>query len=220
MHQLLFVIFFVVSLQSNAQLKNFIISVKGDTLNRVDKNDKKQGPWVVHVDDLRGEPGYEEEGYFEENKKEGAWRKYALSGDLLAIENYKWGEKDGKQQYFTKMGDLLREESWRATNPENPYDSIQVPDPEIPNKWEMKIVKLEVATVEHGAWKFYDPSTGFIVKEETYFFGQKDKGNMKSADAASNTAKKTTDKPKAVEDWEKKNSGKKKVKVRDGRTGF
>lgn len=220
MRQLLFTFFVFASIQSNAQLKNFIISVKGDTLNRVDKNDKKQGPWVMHVDDLRGEPGYEEEGFFEDSKKDGTWRKYALSGDLIAVENYKWGEKDGKQQYFSKMGDLLREESWRATNPENPYDSIQVPDPEIPNKWETKIVKLEVASVEHGTWKFYDPSTGFIVKQETYFFGQKDKGNAKSADSTTSTAKKPAEKPKAVEEWEKKNSGKKKVKVRDGSTGF
>ncbi|MCC6287209.1 MAG: hypothetical protein IT249_04935 [Chitinophagaceae bacterium] len=209
----------VASLQSQAQLKSFIISVKGDTLNRVDKNDKKQGPWVVRVEELRGEPGYEEEGFFEDSKKEGTWRKYALSGDLIAIENYKWGEKDGKQQYYTKMGDLLREESWRATNPENPYDSIQVPDPVVPDKWELKIVKLEVATVEHGTWKFYDPNTGFVTKQETYFFGQKDKGNTKSAESTT-TVKKTGEKPKAVEDWEKKNSGKKKMKVRDGTTSY
>lgn len=217
MRYLHFILLFV-CLQSQAQLKSFIISVKGDTLNRVDNNGKKQGPWVVRVEDLRGEPGYEEEGYFEDDKKDGVWRKYALTGDLTAIENYKWGEKHGKQQYYTKMGDMLREESWRATNPENPYDSVQVPDPEIPNKWEMKIVKLEVASVAHGVWKYYDPSTGFIAKQETYFFGQKDKaGGEKKTVAAED--KPAQQKPKHVEDWEKQNSGKKKVKVRDGRTG-
>ncbi|HTN05788.1 hypothetical protein [Agriterribacter sp.] len=206
------------SLQSRAQLKNFIISVKGDTLNRIDNNNKKQGPWVVHVDALRGEQGYEEEGYFADDKKEGAWRKYNLVGDLTAIENYKWGEKDGKQQYYTKMGDILREESWRATNPENPYDTVQVPDPAIPDKWETKVVKLEVATVAHGAWKFYDPNTGFITKEEHYFFGQKEKGTGNTVATAA--SEKTAEKPKAVTEWEKKNSGKKKVKVRDGSTGY
>jgi hypothetical protein len=29
---------------------------------------------VVHVESLRGEPGYEEEGVFENNRKEGEWR--------------------------------------------------------------------------------------------------------------------------------------------------
>ncbi|MFT3705862.1 MAG: hypothetical protein QM802_26085 [Agriterribacter sp.] len=206
-------------LQSQAQLKSFIISVKGDTLNRVDNGSKKQGPWVVHVDDLRGEPGYEEEGYFEDDKKEGNWRRYTLSGDLIAVENFKWGEKDGKQQYYTKMGDLLREESWRATNPENPYDTIQVPDPVVPDKYETKIVKLEVASVEHGVWKFYDPSTGFIVKQETYFFGQKDKPTKEQKMAAA-ANKGAGEKPKAVQDWEKQNSGKKKVKVKDGTTSY
>ena len=206
------------SLQSQAQLKSFIISVKGDTLNRMDNNNKKQGPWVIHVDALRGEQGYEEEGYFADDKREGVWRKYNLVGDLTAIENYKWGEKDGRQQYYTKMGDLLREESWRATNPENPYDTVQVPDPAIPDKWETKIVKLEVATVAHGTWKFYDPNTGFITKQENYFFGQKEKGSGNTTAAA--TPDKPTEKPRAVTEWEKKNSGKKKVKVRDGSTGY
>jgi hypothetical protein len=220
MRKLLITVKVISSLTGQAQLKSFIISVKGDTLNKIDRNDKKQGPWILHIDDLRGEPGFEEEGYFEDNKKEGAWRRYSLSGDLTAIENYRWGEKDGKQQYYSKMGDLLREESWKATNPANPYDSIQVPDPVIPNKWEMKIVKFEVATVEHGTWKFYDPSTGFIIKQETYFLGQKDKGNTKTADQETNTTKKSAEKPKQVENWEKQNSGKKKMKVRDGSTGF
>ena len=210
----------LVSVESQAQWKNFIISVKGDTLNRLDQSDKKQGPWVLRVEDLRGEPGYEEEGYFEDSKKIGIWRRYALTGDLTAIENYKWGEKDGKQQYYSKMGDLLREESWRATNPENPYDSVQVPDPVIPNKWETKIVKLEVASVAHGVWKFYDPSTGFITKQETYFFGQKDKKDLENKNASASQSKPAGEKPKQVTDWEKENSGKKKVKVRDGSTAF
>lgn len=209
----------LICLQSRAQQKNFIISVKGDTLNRIDQNNKKQGPWVIHVDALRGEQGYEEEGYFADDKKEGTWRRYNLVGDLTAIENYKWGEKDGKQQYYTKMGDLLREESWRATNPENPYDTVDVPDPVIPDKWETKIIKLEVATVAHGTWKFYDPATGFITRQENYFFGQKEKapGNVTAATTEENKA---AEKPKTVVEWEKQHSGKKKVKVRDGRTGY
>lgn len=219
MRNLILLLLVLASFKSQAQWKSFIISVKGDTLNRLDQNDQKQGPWVVRVEDLRGEPGYEEEGFFEDGKKTGMWRKYALSGDLIAIENYKWGEKDGKQQYYTKMGDLLREESWRATNPENPYDSVQVPDPVVPNKWETKIVKLEVASVAHGVWKFYDPSTGFIEKQETYVFGQKDKNALENKNAKA-ADKPAVEKPKEVTDWEKQNSGKKKVKVRDGRTAF
>ena len=121
------------ALIGNAQWASYQISVKGDTINCVDKSNKKQGPWVVRVNELRGEPGYEEEGIFADDRKEGIWRKYNLTGDLLAVENYKWGNMDGLQQYFTTFGDLLREESWRAINPDNPYDTIDVPDVTNPN---------------------------------------------------------------------------------------
>ncbi len=207
-------------LATQGQLKSYIISPNGDTLNMVDANNIKQGPWVIRVEDLRGEPGYEEEGFYIEGKREGPWRRYSLMGDLTGIENYKWGEKDGKQQYFTKMGDLLREESWRATNPENPYDTLQVPDPEVPDKWETKVIKMEVSTVAHGTWKYYEPATGFITKQETYFFGQVDKNSIIGGKSGVTADKKAPERPKEVEDWEKKNSGKKKVKVRDGTTGF
>jgi hypothetical protein len=213
------IIFLGCFLSSRSQWKTYLISVKGDTINRVDNSKKKQGPWVIHVDELRGEPGYEEEGYFEDDKREGAWRRYNLQGDLTAVENYKWGEKDGKQQYYTNLGDLLREESWRATNPENPYDTVEVPDLYDSHKWETKIVKLEVATVAHGTWTFYDPQTGFVVKTVKYFFGQVDKSGSSTATNQPAAEKKAIPKPKAVADWEKKNSGKKSIKVRDGSTG-
>src|SRR4051812_43428886 len=100
-------------IKSEAQWKNYIISRKGDTLNRVDMKGLKQGPWSVHVDALRGEDGYEEEGFFKDDKKEGVWRRFTLEGDLIAYENYAYGMKDGKCTYFTISGEPLREESWR-----------------------------------------------------------------------------------------------------------
>jgi hypothetical protein len=203
--------------------KSYEISIKGDTINCQDQNGLRQGPWVVRVESLRGEPGFEEEGYFTDDKKEGPWRKYTLSGDIIAIENYKWGFKDGKQQYFTNLGDLLREESWKAVNPENPYDTIDVPDLNNPMVTQSKIVKHDVSELRHGPWKFYDPTNGMILKTEYYTYGQKDKGYGGGGNAStkplSGEEAKPAAKPKAVQDWEKKNSGKKKVVVRDGSTG-
>jgi len=228
MRYLVFTAILFICLQSQAQLKSFIISVKGDTLNKVDNNNKKQGPWVMHVDDLRGEPGYEEEGYFEDDKKEGNWRRYALSGDLTAIENFKWGEKDGKQQYFTKMGDLLREESWRAIDPLNPYDTIRVYHLDNPDKYDLKIVKVESSAVKHGIWTYYDPERGTIIKTEEYVIDQLvsnkkpalNTGNTGSAKntSAADSLLTTKKKPAEVLEYEKKNQ-KKKIKVRDGATG-
>lgn len=220
-------IFFVVMVSSlfSQQWESYQISVKGDTINCVDRNKMKQGKWVVRVEPLRGEPGYEEEGIFENDLKEGLWRKYNLTGDLLAVENYRWGFRDGKQTYFTPLGDLLREESWRAINPENEYDTIEVPDLNNPMVMQEKIVKHESSELRHGSWKYYDPNTGMISKTENYNYGQKlDALGRPVADGS--TPKNTTTssskpaaKPAAVEEWEKKNSGKKKITVRDGRTG-
>lgn len=219
-------LFFAIQLQAQPW-ESFLISVKGDTINCVDMKKQKQGRWVLKVEALRGEPGYEEEGEFVDNKKEGLWRRYNLTGDLLAVENYRWGFRDGKQMYFTPIGDLLREEGWRAVNPENPYDTIEVPDLNNPMVNVSKVIKQESSEIRHGTWNYYDPSTGRIVKTESFNYGMKldalgrpimdTTGNAaaKPVKAASATPAK---KPAAVEEWEKKQNGKKQVKVRDGRT--
>src|SRR5665213_1751227 len=98
---LLFITFLFIVININAQYKSYKISPKGDTLNATGLNGLKQGKWVVHVDPLRGEPGYEEEGIFVNDKKDGTWRKYNLQGDFIAFENYKDGDKEGKSEYFT-----------------------------------------------------------------------------------------------------------------------
>src|SRR6478735_697190 len=99
--RLIILLFLIISMSATAQWKDYKISVKGDTLNRVDMKGLKQGPWVIHVDDLRGERGYEEEGYFENDMKEGAWRRFSLQGIKIGEENYRWGKLHGKQKYFT-----------------------------------------------------------------------------------------------------------------------
>lgn len=204
-------------LQANAQYKTYKLSVKGDTLNAIDNKGLKQGKWVAHVDALRGEPGYEEEGIFFNNIKEGTWRKYTLSGDILALENYKYGGKDGLSQYFTPLGDLAREENWRAYNPDAPYDTIPIYGTGSNEILSYKIVKAEQYSVKNGNWTYYDPQTGRIMKIEKY-----DRGYLldlpKSAETVTGEPMKKI-KPKEVLDYEKKNSGRKKIKVRDGQTG-
>ena len=195
-----------------AQYKEFKISVKGDTINVIDKNNLKQGKWVSVVAELRGEPGYEEEGYFKDDKKTGPWRKYNSTGDILAVENYKFGGKDGEQEYFTFLGDLIRHEEWRGFNPDAPYDTIAVygqGNNEITN---YKIVKAEQYCVPHGEWKYYT-SGQKLIKFETY-----DRGHLlKAVDGASIANTKATKeiidanaKPIEVLEYEKKYSKKKK----------
>lgn len=229
----LFSFLLLLSMGAHAQWKSFIIGVKGDTLNRVDMQGRKQGPWVVKVPELRGERGYEEDGYFLDDKKEGRWVRYSEQGDKLAVENYRWGQKDGRCEYYNNVEDLVRVESWRAIDPKNPYDTIAVTDPQNQNKiLRFEVVKVESPSVKHGTWRYYDPATGRVEKTEQWVLDKlkvkDDDADIDVASAADSTApatakkgdeKKPAAKPKEVLEYEKKNSGKKKIRVRDGNTG-
>ncbi|MBV4359376.1 toxin-antitoxin system YwqK family antitoxin [Pinibacter aurantiacus] len=222
-----FIMLSIVGTSMAQQWKSYIVGVKGDTLNRVDKQDKKQGKWVVRIESLRGEPGYEEEGVFVDGRKEDTWRKYSLMGDLLAVENYKWGMKDGSNLYYSSLtGNVAIEESWLAINPDKKYDTIDVENVDDPGHFTRVIIKNEGASLKHGTWKYFDPTTGFVTKTEFYHLGKLDADPLaKAASTDSPTsvkkdAAKASSKPKEVEDFEKQNSGKKKVRVRDGATGY
>ncbi|HEX8315759.1 MAG TPA: hypothetical protein VF609_12235 [Flavisolibacter sp.] len=227
----IFSFFLLLSLGANAQWKSFIIGQKGDTLNRVDLKGRKQGPWIIQVPELRGEPGYDEEGRFKDDKKEGRWLRYSLQGDKLAIENYRWGQKDGRCQYFNQMEDLVREESWMAIDPQNPYDTVAVYDPQNLNKiLRYEIVKIDEPSVKHGMWRYFDAGTGRVEATEKWVLNRKKTKEDEDAELApidptnpnATTTKavaKPKAKPKEVLEFEKKNSGKKKIKVRDGNTG-
>lgn len=215
------------SADAMAQCKTFKIGIKGDTLNCTEVNGNKLGKWINRVESVRGEPGYEEEGMYVDGKKEGIWRVYTLDGDLYAIERYKWGNKDGISQYFNIAG-IVREESWKAVNPADPWDTVEVIYPVDPTKVEMKRIRLEGTAVKHGTWKYYDPGSGSLVRTEKWFlnkiedpnaFGAGSKSMSDTTVTTSQTTTKPKAKPKEVEAFEKKNAGKKKIKVRDGRTG-
>jgi len=193
-----------------------------------------RAPWSVRVDDLRGERGYEAEGYYENDQKEGTWKKYSLEGVKIAEENYRWGKLNGRQQYFTYNGGLLRIENWRAMDPANKFDTVAVYDLRDTDKEiDRVVVKNEGVAMKHGKWIYYDPREGTIEATENYVMnklqtedgGMLDDENIKPlsvSDGKTKTdtaGKKTVTKPQAILDYEKKNSGKKKIRVRDGSTG-
>lgn len=232
--RLIILLFLFISTAGFGQWKHYILTPKKDTLNRVDMKGKKQGPWSVHVESIRGERGYEEEGYFENDAKEGTWKKYSLEGVKIAEENYRWGKLNGKAQYFTYNGGLLREESWRAMDPDRAYDTVAVYDIKDASKvvnW--VIVKNEGHALKHGKWLYYEPREGTIEVTEFYVMNKLQTEdnvmvddeelrpiNISTGKAKTDTAgKKTITKPQAILDYEKKNAGKKKIKVRDGNTG-
>ena len=211
------------------QCKTYEISAKHDTINCTDLQNYKQGYWYTRVVNNHGEPGYQEAGFYKDNKREGAWTRLNLIGDTIAQENYKWGCKNGVQRYYNLMG-LIREESWKAIDPENPYDTVRVYDLNIPDKYDLKVIKVDAASVKHGTWTYYDPARGTITKTEEYVIDQL-VSNKKSLaalnDSISNAQRNYPDsisaanknKPPEVLQYEKKNANKKKIKVRDGATG-
>jgi hypothetical protein len=226
----LLILLILVSTEGFSQCKTFNLTSKGDTINCTDVKGMKQGPWIVQVPELRGERGFEEEGYYLNDKKEGTWRRFSLEGDLIAVENYSWGMKNGRCFYYTNVGEPLREESWRAIDPKNAFDTVDITDPNDPTLILRKeIIKNEGTSMRHGTWKFYDPSRGTIDHTEQWVLNRPKKevvnDDMAPIDVSedgSTTAKpvvKEAKKPQAILDYEKKNSGKKKVKVRDGSTG-
>ncbi len=217
---LLFIMLFLFLMNGNAQYKSYKLNADHDTLNAIDKNGLKQGKWINHVDELRGEPGYEEEGVYKNDKKEGPWRLYNLNSDLIALENYEFGGKDGLQQYFTYLGDLVREENWRGYNPDAPYDTIPVYGAGNNEIVDFKIVKAEQYSVRHGEWKYYEAGSGRLIKTETYDHNRLivPGAPVVAKTDAKDKAKKPDKTPEMIQ-FDKTHSGKKKA-LRDGRTSY
>jgi alpha-glucosidase (family GH31 glycosyl hydrolase) len=137
------------------------------------------------------------------------------------------GGKDGVQEYFTFVGELLRQEQWRGYNPDAPYDTIPVYGTGSNEILHYKVVKAEQYSVPHGDWKYYDAS-GRITKFEQYDRGSlvKDKEKIATQSTAA-VVTKTKEEPvekvktKEILEYEKKYSKKKRKQMeRDGKTGL
>ncbi|WEK35222.1 MAG: hypothetical protein P0Y53_22255 [Candidatus Pseudobacter hemicellulosilyticus] len=212
----LFLLLFVYSGAGAQSLwKEYSLNARGDTMNRIDRWDRKQGPWLIHYDNLRGEPGFEEEGWYKNNKKTGEWKLYSLMGDHIGTEYYKWDMKDSICSYYTIHGQLRLEQSWKAFNPDKAYDTLEIEDPEKFDTYRTVIVKNEGAAVRHGVWKYYDAESGALIRTETYTLGKLE-GEKKTV--AAPTEKKAIPKTKEMQEFEKM-KGKKKVRYQDGSTG-
>lgn len=154
-----------VTRQSFSQCKTYSLDKKGDTINCTDFQNLKQGNWITRVVNNYGEPGYQEEGFYKDGKKEGEWIRFNLMGDVIAQEYYKWGNKHGICRYYNLMG-LMREESWRAIDPLNPYDTVRVYHLDNPDKYDLRIMKVEASTVRHGIWTYYNPERELLQKRK------------------------------------------------------
>ena len=149
--------------------QQYKIAENGDTLNKTNANGKRVGKWVIEMPELRGEPGYTEEGAYDSiGEKDGYWRKYGSQGDLIALESYIHGGKAGNQKYYTYLGVLEREENWRPYNPDAPYDTIPIYGEGNGEILNYKIVKSQPYSIKDGVWKYYDAETGRLLRTENW----------------------------------------------------
>ncbi len=215
-------VFFV--LRGSAQYKEYVLSAKGDTLNAIDKKGLKQGKWVTSVGEIREEPGYEEEGLYKDGQKTGVWRRYTSAGDILAVENYLFGGKDGLQEYFNFLGGLQRQEGWRGYNPDVPFDTIPVYGKENNEILSYKILKSMQYSVPDGVWKYFNAAGG-LVKSEKYDRGfllkEPDNNAAVVETPKAEASVKEKVKTKEILDYEKKYGKKKRQELeRVGKTGL
>lgn len=137
---------------------------QGKATNQRDAQHRKQGYWVETVGEIRGEPGYTQEGVYKNDRKEGVWKKTSPIGTLLSEETYKHNVLDGLCKYYFPNGKLSEEGSWLATEIPGEKDTIMVIDPVTNVETPTVIIRLGNA-VRNGVWKVFDEETGKMVKE-------------------------------------------------------
>lgn len=144
---LLFLQCFVL-LTTNAQIKPIKV-------NTVDAQQRKQGEWEEQMPEVRGEPGYTWEGTYIDNLKEGVWKKYALSGGIIAEETFKHGVLHGHSRYFYSDGKVSAEGSFVAVDIDGQIDHFRIIDP-ITGEERFEEVKRTGSSLRNGVWKVYD----------------------------------------------------------------
>lgn len=100
-------IFLISILYSNAQSFQLY---KGDTINRKDVNNKKQGHWIIFD---QSKTVVQEEGEFKDNRRTGVWKKYYSSGKPKHEITYKNGKADGYAKFYYENGNVSEEGIWK-----------------------------------------------------------------------------------------------------------
>ncbi len=139
---------------------------KKSELNKYDAKGKKDGTWFTTKEPRMGEPGVNEFGNYDHGVKVGNWYKVDNGGDLVSIEGYRNDVLDGEAKYYDQ-GRLYCVGHYRGLNPKNKFDTIVVMHP-VTQEEEYKVIPTDIGSMRHGTWKYYNPATGGLIKEEEY----------------------------------------------------
>ncbi|RLD83298.1 MAG: hypothetical protein DRJ07_06910 [Bacteroidetes bacterium] len=84
-----------------------------DTINRMDKNKRKNGFWIYFS--KKDESKIEKEGNFVNNRKRGIWKTYYPNGVLKSEITYVNSRPNGYAKIYYKNGKLSEEGIWKGT---------------------------------------------------------------------------------------------------------
>ncbi len=164
LYSLLFI--FCPSLLLAQEWKSYEISKKGDTINKIDQDNLRQGKWYEVQASAYGNEGFYAVGYYADNKKYGTWRSYTTTGIIMVEENYKNGYRHGKIKYYDN-GYLVCSGQYLALNTKQPFDTIMVDNPDT-DIAEPRVISTALGSVKHGFWVFYKIPSFEIDKVREY----------------------------------------------------
>jgi len=161
-----FFILFLLPLQLGAQPPVAKSEEKPASLNQTDKRGNRQGMWYLQQPERMGEDAYREFGNFSGGRKTGLWYHMNSAGEITSIEQFRNNVLDGEVKYF-ENGKLVCIGHYRGLNPDQAFDTIFVENP-VTGTEKLVAVSTERGTLRHGLWRYYDPKTGRLIREEDY----------------------------------------------------
>lgn len=135
-------------------------------INRLDRYGRKQGVWLNEYPERMGEDPYVEFGSYSGDEKVGTWYKMDQHGGVTAIEQFAHNVLNGEVKYFDQ-GMLAVTGYYRGLNPAYAFDTLVVADAETGEE-KLVTVSTDRRTVKDGTWRYYDPATGRLIREEVY----------------------------------------------------
>lgn len=106
-------IFVFITVLLTSELKAQVYELyKGDTINVVDEQLRKQGRWIYFYDDARKQ--LKMTGKFENNKRVGVWIKYYQNGNRKNEVTYEDGKPKGPARFYYENGNIQEEGNWQV----------------------------------------------------------------------------------------------------------
>ncbi len=149
-------------------IPDYIVAVDGDTINRTDDFNNKQGRWIITKTSKYEDYESKEIGNYINNKKNGVWKKVE-NLKTVALENYKDDKLNGEVKYYSE-GFLSCIGNYYGLYSTGKLDSIYVTNP-VTEQVKLCILPTDLGSVKEGLWKYFYPN-GKLMKEDLYLMDE------------------------------------------------